>query len=1609
MTARKNIDAIIKIIDRITSEESIGNTAHFSLIARTVYQAIQKKHDDSVSLETATAIVRWSWQALVERQDAFYINFHDATLDGNEVTVVVVSLNDLPFLVDTIRIALSNQSLSISQLYNIAELDVVRDQNGKIVPYASEKHDLGKECVVQFVVNVLQEEEKKQLHKSLVTALKNVEFAVSDWRKMQDLLDEVVETWHYIANPNEQETLAEITRYFNWLRNYFTFLGGWSYSIKKDSKHVQKLKKDVRAGLGILRHDSDTCLLMDQSRNVVLDLHASALEDKLFCLTKSSVKCNIHRDVFADLLILSIFDHHGQAIGQVRFAGLLSSEAYDADPSTIPWIGRKIEHVVAQSKIRSRYSSKTLTHILKNIPTDEIFQSSVAELQRSAMLQLSIKGLSETRVIIRLDRLQAFYTMIIVMPKDNYNAKVVARIVKEAAKVFGAQHIDWVSNFGDNMLINMYFTIEAVRKDLATKAFVTDFEDRIKQIAKPWWDSVLAAYDLRRSELAYKKLIQYKEVFSAKYQSKYSGDEVLNDIIAIERLCDTTFGALLIDVRTLPEQNEKTTWSLKIFQLNQEVALSQILPCLENLGLSVLRENSVTVVDAENEDDVYNISDLHVQPYTAHVQLTTARVQNMTQCIEKICRDQAHNDVLNQLITTSDMGFEQVDVLRAMIYYAKQTHFALSTEYCQLTLIKYPHISEKVVHFFMNRFSRKMSDVETDQVVSELEQDLEQVSSVNEDRVFRRLLQTVRATVRTNICLPAQDVLVLKIVPDLIPDMPQPVPLLETFVFSYRVVGTHLRMSRVARGGIRWSGRLEDYRTEVLGLMHAQQLKNAVIVPDGAKGVFVPKRLQAYDTRQEQQAEGLSCYRLFIGAMLSLSDNYDDRHRIVKPKGVVCYDVDDAYFVVAADKGTATFSDHANVIAREQGYWLNDAFASGGKHGYDHKKIAITAKGAWQSVRWHFLKLGIDPSRDSFTVVGIGDMSGDVFGNGMLLSKHICLQAAFDHRHIFLDPRPCKKKSYQERRRLFKLAASSWDDYNRDCLSEGGGVFSRSEKYIPLSNEVRDWLGIEAKQLAPNELIRRILCARVDLIWNGGIGTYVRSSKETDAEVRDLANDVCRVQACDLQASVIAEGGNLGLTQLARVEFALCGGLVNTDFIDNVGGVSCSDREVNIKIALERVCKETSMSFEERNKVLQDVEPEVESMILNSIYLQNFAISIGELQVESKFEIYMRYIDFLVKRGIANPVVDKLPTRKMVLSRQAAGVSLVRAELAILYSHTKTLLVRSLLAGKLVDDPYCLLYLYHAFPKTIADKYNTSLVKHVLRREIIATQISDICVNDMGLSYIQQMRDETRCSEEVAVKAYFICLEVFQLRPVLNFLYDELHQVEAALSADVLRCLRILLRKSCAWMINHVDFDDGRSITQIADIFIVPVDILMCSISGYLGEGALLQASALRDQMLACGASETIANTVAYAKHADALLNIVWAMRETTGRVEYFAEVYYGLQNLWSFGWLREQIEATPDETIWVQIARSAALKDLDDYQRSICRAVFAVTKAIRRVDLENLQDFLSERHGHVLSEWLRVVAQIKAVEKTDFAVFSVALLRLSKLSNVLCNDLLEV
>lgn len=1598
MTAKNRLDRLNSIIDKILPDWDIADMPFLRQLLESVDQALHSKYDEAISEQELEKTLVLIWTMISRREGDYTIQIDDDYHDGQEISRLVVNMADLPFVLDSVRICIGQQNIPIHNFYNIAELAISRDIQGKM-QFRGEGLTSEQELISIFILDKISEAEKQNLATNLVVVLDEVRNAVTDWQAMQDLMMEVVETWEgAFSGVQGKKKLEEVKQYMEWLHEYYTFLGAQCYSIKTSATGEAYLKKDSGNGLGIVKNKS--CHLMPErdeftAKNRPRSTHC---ETGLFYITKAPERCRIHRDVYTDLLVLRILGSQNQAIGEVRFAGLLSSEAYDADPSKIPWLRKKITDVIEQVGLKSRYSNKALAHILKNVPTDEMFQSTIADLKKLGQMQLSVKGLSKTKVVIRSDILELFYTLIILMPKEYYNMQVMTNLSRYIQSLTNSDHINWESSFSDSSLVSIYYSIKRVPGKKIPKQTAELIEKKIVEIGKPWWEAVLTAYRLSYKVMAYDVLVGYKEFFTSKYQSKYSGLEVLEDIAVLEQVRLNPRDKLYIRFNEIKKESaEGKFWSMKMYQKNSEVTLSDILPVLENLGLWVIREDNFRCEDQGDSDTVYSLIDLDVTTICQSSELTESRIQEIIACVESVIENTAHSDVINRLLTQVDITFSSLQIIRAYIYYAKQTNFNLSTEYIKQTVVKYPNLTAGLVEIFLKKFTNQRGgETQCDLSIKKFIADVEEVSSLNEDRVFRRLLSSIQATVRTNYFCEGAEALVLKIKPEEISDMPLPIPKIETFVFSYRVVGTHLRMSLVSRGGIRWSDRLEDYRTEVLGLMHAQQLKNAVIIPDGAKGVFVPKQLSEGMSREAYLAEGLRCYQIFIKAMISISDNYI-KGALVAAENMRCYDGEDAYFVVAADKGTATFSDYANAIAAERRFWLSDAFASGGQHGYDHKKLGITAKGAWQSVCWHFKTLGIDPDRDSFTAVGIGDMSGDVFGNGMLLSKNICLVAAFDHRHIFIDPTPNKKEAFKERKRLFGLSSSSWDDYSKDLLSEGGRVYARHEKYLHLTDEIKALFGIDGYSITPNELIQRVLAAEVDLIWNGGIGTYVRASTESNIDVKDMANDGCRIDATQLRARVFGEGGNLGITQLARREYELAGGLINTDFIDNAGGVACSDSEVNIKIALGSM-----EDLVARNHCLEAVQLGVESMILTNITLQNFAISADQKQSEKNLDVVIRYIGYLNKEQVSNQKVDKLPSKKEILSRQVLGKTVMRSEFAIMCSHAKTLLTRSLLRGDLIDDPYALLYLYHAFPGEIASQHNQALLQHVLKREIIATQVSNACVNDMGVTYIQQMRDDTGCSAEMAVRAYFIALEIFQVKPVLHVIYENKANGDVdRLLATFIR-VRGFLRSAALWIIQNIDLNELGSIKEASDIFTVPVELLTKQIAATIDESEQERTAEMYQVLMEVGAGEHYATVVAYADYMAGLLNVVWGLKDITGKIDKFAEVYFWLGKHWQIIWFREQVDQQPLDSIWSQIAKTNMLKEIDGYQRSMAKHVFVMLKSYRRSQYTRGYEEIVDQYHQEYQAWVDAVEQMKTVNQIDFPMLSVVMMRLAALSSVM-------
>lgn len=1033
----------------------------------------------------------------------------------------------------------------------------------------------------------------------------------------------------------------------------------------------------------------------------------------------------------------------------------------------------------------------------------------------------------------------------------------------------------------------------------------------------------------------------------------------------------------------------------KIYHADAPLPLSDMLPILENLGLRVLGEFPFRLRRQDGRE--FWVHDYSLATAEG-VDVDLAQLDDILQdAFIHIVRGDAENDGFNRLVLGAGLPWREVALLRAYGRYLKQIRLGFDLGYIAATLNNHADIAGELVRLFKTRFylARKLSAEELADKQGRLEAAilgaLERVQVLNEDRILRRYLELVRATLRSNFYQTAEgggpkDYLSFKLDPRQISEMPRPVPRFEIFVYSPRVEGVHLRGGKVARGGLRWSDREEDYRTEVLGLVKAQQVKNAVIVPVGAKGGFVPRRLPLGGTRDEIQAEAIACYRIFVSGLLDLTDNLVDG-KLQPPPGVVRHDEDDPYLVVAADKGTATFSDIANALSADYGFWLGDAFASGGSAGYDHKGMGITARGAWVGVQRHFRERGVDVQEDSITVVGIGDMAGDVFGNGLLRSDKLLLIGAFNHMHIFLDPNPDPAASFAERLRLFGLPRSTWADYDAALISEGGGVYPRSAKSIPLSPQMRERLGIDAEQLPPNELISALLRAPVDLLWNGGIGTYVKSSRESHMDVGDKTNDAVRVNGRELRCKVVGEGGNLGMTQLGRVEYCLNGGACNTDFIDNAGGVTCSDHEVNIKILLGEVVRAGDLTLKQRNELLREMTEAVAGLVLDISYRQVQALSLAQRHAHGRLGEFRRLMADLESRGRLDRALEFLPADDELNARVAQGQALTRPELALLLSYSKFDLKESLLHSPLVDDAYLLDELHHAFPAQLVERFPAAMEHHRLRREIVSTRIANDLVDHMGMTFVQRLNESTGLAPAHIAAGWVVVRDLFDLPYWWQQIEALDHRIDPALQLRLMEELMRLGRRATRWLLRNrrSDLDLALSVAHFAD----SVRALSGNIEELL-EGPVRAAwQARREGLEAAGVPAVLARQMASGGDLYTLLPIIEAADVTGQPPMRVAACYYALFSELELGWYLQQLHALPVENNWQALARESLRDELDAQQRALTISVLQMAEGPLELD-ERLTLWLTQ-HQPLVARWRQLLAELRASSASDYAVYAVA------------------
>ncbi|MDY6797997.1 MAG: NAD-glutamate dehydrogenase, partial [Pseudomonadota bacterium] len=1298
-----------------------------------------------------------AWQFLQKRaqdESGVYVFNPDLESDGwqSTHTVIYVLHPNMPFLIDSVRMAINQREIGTYSIQH-SILKVERDSKGALKKlFAPKKTSKGAQYEAFIVLEIDRHSDPKdlrQLEAVLRQILHEVRIAVSDFPiltdKIEKMAGELEDSKANIAAEDREEARA----FLQWLvRDHFTFLGYDEYDFVKGRSGLE-VRRVENSELGILRVNNERPDRVRLSELPQRTRHEMTRTDDIFIFAKSAQRSRVHRPAYPDYIAVKKFNDKGEVVGERRFLGLYTARAYNERPDEIPLLRRKYQAVMKRSGfLRDDYAGKELEQILTVYPRDELFQIGTDELLNTAKSILYIQERRRIELFMREDVYGQFVTCLAFFPRDVYNTELRLKVEDVLMEKLGAEDIEFVTHFSESPLARVQFTIRVPQVE-NRQLPLAELREKAVELAQSWRDGLSEALAETYGEEQGNELYRlFGTAFPASYQDMFSPRRAAIDLNHISSAArDNTL--TMSFYRALEE--EEDILHFKLFYPDQPLPLSDVMPIFENLGFRVMGEHPFEVADRTG--GVVWIHDFTLKAGAAR----SVDIHRIRPIFEELFRrvwyGEAENDAFNRLMLASYMNWREVALLRTYARYMRQIRFSNSQSFISGTLVNHVGLARLLLDYFDVRFNphRYKSEAKGRAAQQKLEIEfnaaLDDVANLSEDRVLRLYLELMQATLRTNYFQSDGDgecksYISVKFDPSGIPDMPLPMPMFEIFVYSPRVEGVHLRGGRVARGGLRWSDRFEDYRTEILGLVKAQQVKNAVIVPVGAKGGFVAKRLPDPGNREAFQAEGIAAYKTFIRGLLDITDNLVNGE-IAPPQQVVRHDEDDHYLVVAADKGTATFSDIANGLSAEYGFWMGDAFASGGSNGYDHKKMGITARGAWVSVERHFREMGVNPSKDEFTAIGIGDMGGDVFGNGMLCSDRMRLVAAFNHIHIFVDPDPDPARSYQERQRLFALPRSAWTDYDTQLISKGGGVFSRNAKSIPVSPEMKKLLGIKSDKVPPNMLISHILRCQADLLWIGGIGTYVKGKNETHADVGDKANDGLRINGSELRCLVVGEGGNLGFTQLGRIEYALGGGRLNTDFIDNSGGVDCSDHEVNMKILLNRAVAMGDLTEKQRNQMLEEMTNDVAQLVLKNNYRQTQAISIASSEVFTRMEEYRRLMNSLESEGKLNRSLEFLPDDETLAERMVDKKGLTRPELSVLISYVKGDLKQQLIDSALPDEPLLEPEMHKVFPRALTRRFGKELKEHQLRREIIATQIANDMVNHMGITFVERLGQST--------------------------------------------------------------------------------------------------------------------------------------------------------------------------------------------------------------------------------------------------------------------------
>jgi glutamate dehydrogenase len=1494
-------------------------------------------------------IAERSWSFLAERKPgAPKIRFEPAAPKRGESVLEIVN-DDMPFLVDSVVGEINQYGLDI-RLFVHPVFAVERNDAGALIGFQAAPSVGGRrESFIQLHVEGTQDAaQRAEIVEALGAILADVRVSVDDWQPMLARVREVIADLRLNPPPLPVDEIAEAIQFLEWMiDDNFTLLGARDYAFTDNGDVLVPL---FATSLGLLRpHSTRLPGHWNERLTVTPEIRAFLAEPKLLIVTKSRIRSPVHRRVDLDYIGVKRFDRHAALVGEFRFCGLFTSTAYTRPARTIPYLRRKIDGIIRRAGFDpTSHSGKALVNVLETYPRDEMFQIDDGTLFQFALAILQLDERPRVRVLPRRDRFDRFVSVLVYLPRDRYDSRIRATIGNYLVGIFNGDMSAFQPFFTEGPLVRVHYLINLISRSKAESANPdrqAALERAVEELVRSWTDGLRGALAAEADPAKGRALFaRHRDAFPIDYREVYTPATALADIGVIEAL--TPAHPLGVELYREAGKGPQSA-GLKVFSHSRPIPLSERVPVLENMAFRVVDERTYHIQPKDTAEVWFHDMTLE-SALGLDFDVGTLK-DRLESCFLVVMANKAESDGYNALVLATGLEWRDVALIRAISRFLRQIRVPYSQGYMWSTLRKFSGIAARIVALFKTRFDPHL-DLAPDEraareaaIVAEIETALQSVDSLDEDRILRRFVNAVTAAIRTNSYQldrdgRAKEPIAIKFSSRKVDDMPLPRPLFEIFVYSPRLEAVHLRFGKVARGGIRWSDRPQDFRTEILGLVKAQNVKNAVIVPVGAKGGFIPKNLPVGGPREAIQAEGTATYKIFISTLLDITDNIGTGTTgVIAPPNVVRHDGDDPYLVVAADKGTATFSDIANELAIAHDYWLGDAFASGGSAGYDHKKIGITARGAWESVKRHFREMDVDISTTPFTVVGVGDMSGDVFGNGMLRETTTKVVAAFDHRDIFIDPDPDPERSFAERKRMFDLPRSSWQDFNKALISKGGGVFPRSAKEIRLAAEAQMLLGI-GERVTPPDLIRAILKAPVDLMFFGGIGTYVRASAESDEAAGDRSNDAVRVTASELRCKVIGEGANLGMTQRSRIEAAVRGIRLNTDAIDNSAGVNTSDMEVNIKIALSIPVRDGRLALAARDSFLAEMTDEVAGLVLRNNYLQPLALSLSERRGMEDFGFLQRLIQTLEARGLLDRAVEYIDDDMALAERRRRSQPFTRPELSVLLAYAKLTLYEDLLESAVPDDPYLGRELGRYFPKAIAERYPDALEHHRLRREIIATQLANSMINRGGPSLIVRIADQTGALPALIASAFAAVRDSYCMT-ALNAAIDGLdNKIPGKLQLDLYAAVQDLLLDGIIWFLRNADLAKGLAdlVTHYRD----GIAAVATALDRALSPDVLSATAERRLALTAAGVPSELAGRMASLRALAAAPDIVLVADRIGKPVDEVSATYFAVGAFFGLDRLAEGAGNIPIADYFDRLALDRARDSIGDAERRLAAAM---------------------------------------------------------------------